>query len=298
MKKLAIAATVSIGILALSGCSSSNSDVVVQTKSGDITKDDFYNELKTRYGDNLIQQLVISKVLDDKFDVSQKEVDKEVKKYKDQMGDSFTMWMQQNGFKDEADFKDQVRDSLLYHEAVFGDTKVTDDELKQQYDRMKTELKARHILVEDEKTANEVKKKLDDGGDFAKLAKEYSTDGTAEKGGELGWFSTGDMVAQFEDAAYNMKKGEISEPVKSDFGYHIILLEDKRDKEDDVGSFEDNKEQIETQILNKKVPQDEQQAKMEKLMKDANIEVKDKQFDELFQFDTEKDTKENSKEDK
>lgn len=84
---------------------------------------------------------------------------------------------------------------------------------------------ARHILVADEATATSVRQRLAAGEDFAKVAAEVSTDsGTKDKGGDLGWFGTGTMVAEFQTAAFGLKVGEISEPVKSQFGYHIIQL--------------------------------------------------------------------------
>ena len=79
---------------------------------------------------------------------------------------------------------------------------------------MKKEIHARHILVEDKKTAEEVIAKLKDGGDFAELAKEFSTEPVAkESGGDLGWFGPGKMVPPFEEAAFPLKESEISEPV-------------------------------------------------------------------------------------
>lgn len=285
MKKLMIAVLLIAGVLTLSACNSgkSNSDVVVKSKAGDISKDDFYNELKDRYGEGVLQEMVIVKVLGDKYDVSDKEVDKKVKSIKDQLGDQFQGYLQQQGFKDENDFRAQVKNSLLMEKAIFSDVKVTDEEMKEQYEHMKYDLKARHILVKDEKTAKEVEKKLDNGEDFAKLAKKYSEDkASAEKSGELGWFSAGSMVPEFENAAFEMKKGEISKPIKSDFGYHIIKLEDKRKTENDVGSFKDNKDKIKNDIRNKKLPPDKQQEKLNKILKDANIKVEDKQFKDLF----------------
>ncbi len=92
------------------------------------------------------------------------------------------------------------------------------------------EVHAAHILVEDEATAKEIKKKLDDGGDFAALAAQYGTDGTSSRGGDLGWFVHDQMVPEFADAAFAMEPGTISDPVKSPFGWHIIKVFEKREQ--------------------------------------------------------------------
>jgi peptidyl-prolyl cis-trans isomerase C len=94
------------------------------------------------------------------------------------------------------------------------------------------EIKASHILVKDEGKAKEVLAKLAASGDFAALAKEYSEDpGSKDKGGDLGYFTKGQMVPEFEKAAFALDKGKISAPVKSNFGFHIIRLEDRRMRE-------------------------------------------------------------------
>src|SRR5699024_3202184 len=132
--------------------------------------------------------------------------------------------------------------NMLQEQAITEDIEIDDEELKEYYDRMNTEIEARHILVEDEDKAKDNKKKLDDGEDFDTLATKHSVDeGSAEEGGDVGYFSVASMVAEGEDAAFTMEKGEISDPVQSDLGYHIIELLDIRESDEDICSFEDNK---------------------------------------------------------
>lgn len=111
---------------------------------------------------------------------------------------------------------------------------VTDEALQAAYDARfkdaepKTEYHASHILVDSEEKAADLKKQLDGGADFAKLAAENSSDGSAANGGDLGWFSTGMMVKPFEEAVVAMEPGTIAGPVKTDFGWHLIKLTETR----------------------------------------------------------------------
>ena len=112
---------------------------------------------------------------------------------------------------------------------------VTDEALQAAYDaRFKDaapqkEYHAAHILVETEEKAKELKAQLDGGADFAELAKANSTDtGSGAQGGDLGWFGLGMMVKPFEDAVVAAVEGKVSDPVKSDFGWHLILVKETR----------------------------------------------------------------------
>ena len=96
--------------------------------------------------------------------------------------------------------------------------------------------------MEDEATAKEVLEKVNAGEDFAELAKEYSTDGTAENGGDLGFFGTGQMVEPFEKAAFALEIGEVSDIVETEYGFHIIKVTDKQEAKEAV--FADHKEEI------------------------------------------------------
>ncbi len=115
----------------------------------------------------------------------------------------------------------------------------------------KEEVQARHILVESEDQAKELKKKVEGGADFAALAKEHSKDpGTKDDGGMLGYFSAGQMVPQFEQAAFALQKGQVSPPVKSQFGWHIIKLEDRRLKP--PPSFDEVKDRILSSMIHQR----------------------------------------------
>ncbi|MGP4061953.1 peptidylprolyl isomerase [Halobacillus sp. H74] len=283
MKKLVITAALAASVFTLSACSSNadESEAVVETSGGEVTKEEFYQELKAKHGEQILQQLVMKEVLSDKYEVSDEAVNKEVESLKEQYGDQFEMVLQQSGFSNEEEFKETIRLSLLQEKAASEDIEISEEEMKNYYERMKTEVQASHILVSDEETAKEVKQKLEDGEDFASLASEYSSDGSAQQGGKLGWFGPGEMAAEFEDAAYSLEAGEVSDPVQTQFGFHIIKVTDKRDAED-VESYEDAKEEIKRTLISQKIDQAELQSKMDQLMQDAEIDVKDEDFKDLF----------------
>jgi len=134
------------------------------------------------------------------------------------------------------------------------------------------EVNARHILVEDEAQAKAIAERLKKGEDFAKLAGELSKDpGSGKEGGSLGWFTKDRMVPEFAEAAFKLEKGQVSDPVKSQFGWHVIKLEDKRTKP--LPEFAAVKPQID-QYLERKAQQDiivalREKAKIERLDKPA-----------------------------
>jgi len=116
------------------------------------------------------------------------------------------------------------------------------------------EVRARHILVDSKDRAREVYEKLAHGSDFAQLAKEYSKDpGSKDQGGELGFFGRGQMVPQFEEVAFGLKKGEISEPFESQFGWHIVRIDDRRQRA--APAFEAVKERVVASMIHKRAQQ-------------------------------------------
>jgi len=129
--------------------------------------------------------------------------------------------------------EDQVLSQVYLSESIAA--QVTEEALKQRYEKAsadatgREEAHARHILVDTEEAAKAVIADLDKGADFAALAKERSTDPGASEGGDLGWFTAEQMVPEFSEAAFALQPGTYTkEPVKSQFGWHVILLEDKR----------------------------------------------------------------------
>jgi peptidyl-prolyl cis-trans isomerase C len=186
------------------------------------------------------------------------------------------------GQTDKLDQATNFADRVKYHgrralRDAYFDVKiseaVTEAEAKKIYDEKITQVKpdqevrARHILMETEAEAKEIAERLKKGEDFATLAKEKSKDPGAE-GGDLGFFSRGQMVKPFEDAAFALDVGKISDPVQSPFGWHIIQVEEKRDQP--LPTFDQVKQGIMGQLVQLKA-----QEVVTGLRKAAKIEVVD-----------------------
>lgn len=281
---LALAAT---SVIALSACGTSSSDKIVTSKAGDITKEEFYDQMKTQAGKQVLNNMVMEKVLIKNYKVEDKDVDKKFDEMKKQYGDQFDTLLKQQGIKEET-IKTGVRAQLAQEKAI--EKTITDKELKENY---KPEIKASHILVKDEATAKKVKEELGQGKSFEELAKQYSEDtGSKEKGGDLGYFTAGKMVKEFEDAAYKLKKDEVSEPVKSQFGYHIIKVTDIKEQK----PFDEVKGDIKKDLVQKKA---QDAAFMNDLMmkeiKKADVKVDDKDLKDLFEEKKADDKKEEKK---
>src|SRR5699024_10498987 len=193
MKKLAFACALTAGLLTLTACSGDDPEVVVESEAGNVTKEEFYEALKERYGAGVLQELVTTKVLEDNYEVTEEDIDAEIEAMQESYGAQFDTLVEQQ-FGSEESMREIIHISLLQEQAIAEDIEVTDEELEEQYEKQNTEINAQHILVEDEDTANEVIEKLDEGESFEDLAEEYSMDGSAEDGGELGFSSAGDMV--------------------------------------------------------------------------------------------------------
>ena len=159
-------------------------------------------------------------------------------------------------------FKEQTLEELGLDEASLAEI----------YDGYVVKVRARHILVSTKEALAEVQGKLDEGADFEELAKEYSVDtNSGVNGGELGYFGRGDMVPAFEEAAFSQPVGIVGEPVESDYGYHLIVVEDRKtiadiESEMTEEELETEKENIRNNLMEAKIIE-----KIDALMEDADI---------------------------
>lgn len=183
---------------------------------------------------------------------------------------------QKQGLDKQPDYvakEELLRRELLvntYIENFLKKTPVSDADLKSEYDKFKQQLgdkeySARHILVSTEAEAKDVIAQLGKGGDFAKLAKEKSKDpGSKDKGGDLGWFPPAAMVKPFSDALGTLKKGQVTQtPVQTQFGWHVIKLEDTRTAQ--PPAFDKVKDSLKKQV---------QQRNLEKMLSDLRAKAK------------------------
>ncbi|MCH4567388.1 peptidylprolyl isomerase PrsA [Bacillus sp. ES1-5] len=268
--------TALISILMLAACGQKNNSATVATATDStITKGDFEKQLKDRYGKDMLYEMMAQDVITKKYKVSDDDVDKEVQKAKNQYGDQFTAVLENNRLKDEADFKNQIKFKLAMNEAI--KKSVTDKDVKDHY---KPEIKASHILVSDENEAKEIKKELDAGASFEELAKQESQDLLSkDKGGDLGYFNSGRMAPEFETAAYKLKVGQISNPVKSPNGYHIIKLTDKKD----LQPYDEVKDSIRKNLEAERIADPTFSHKLiQKELKKANIKINDSDLEDTF----------------
>lgn len=278
--------------LLLAACSSSGGSTIATVNGQKITKADFDQKLETSpAGRGVLNQLIQGDLIDqyakdNKIEPTSQQIDDEVNKVKARYPNGqFEQIVKQQGLTD-ADVRNIFREQLVLQQAVAKNVPpVTDEQVKQYFDRNHAmldkpeQVRARHILVPDLKTADMVEQKLKAGGDFAALAKQYSTDpATKDKGGELGFFGHGQMVAPFDKAAFSLPVGQTSAPVKSPFGYHIIQVEEKKPAQ--KATLAGSKDQIHT-MLQQQAVQAQIPAFLQSLRSKANITVSDSRFSEL-----------------
>lgn len=266
--KYIVLAMVLILGLSLAGCKKdeAKSEVVATVDNINITKDELYDLLVEQYGAKTLDALISDKIIElevakNKVEITSEQVDKEIESMANYYGGmealdnamkSYNMTME--------DMKDNVKMNLSLKKLVGSNIIISDEEIVSYFEENKEsfnqeeQVNASHVLVESEELAKEIREKLVAGEDIAELAKEYSTDeGTKNNGGNLGFFGRGEMVESFDKAAFTLNIGEISEPIKSNYGYHVIIVNEK--KEAKLANLEDSKDDIKEMLLEAQIPE-------------------------------------------
>ena len=269
-KKAILPVALSISVIGLAGCSSGGTKYI-SSKAGDVTEKDIVESIGSSQLSKTATSMMVQKVLLDKYKgkIDEKSIDEQLQKVQEQYGgkDKFEQLLKQQGFT-----LDQSKDGLKVKAAqtlMINDyAGTTEDKLKESYEKNKHQYHLAHILIsvksdsnpnglsdEDaKKKAEEILKKIKDGADFATLAKENSNDtANASNGGDLGWSSKEDnsFVSEFSSAAYALSKDQVSDVVKTSFGYHIIKVLDTKDS-----SFDDLKTSLEEKAAEQAVQKD------------------------------------------
>lgn len=297
-------------------------EAVVTMKDGDISVEELYSEMKEKYALDMLITKIDTAILNNVYKTDDEEknyIDKQLETikyyyetyYKSQYK-SFQEYLTQNGVESEDELKENIRLTYKRNKAIKDYVKsiITDKEIEKYYDEeIFGDISASHILIKPEyddnasdkekkeaekkalKEAKEVIAKLKKGEDFAELAKEYSDDSSNSKsGGKLADFNHGQMVEAFEDAAKELKVGSYTTtPVKTEFGYHIILKTAQKDKP----ALKEVKDDIISDLTDEKLKDDStlEVTALVELRKKHKVEIQDKDIKKLYEAYIEKNTK-------
>lgn len=261
---IAIGVIAASAIFLIAGFMQGDSEAVATVNGNPIEKDALYEQMVKTSGQDTLNVMITDEILDQEAEkanikVTQEELDEEMAVYEESYGgkEALTAAVESSGLTME-DLTKEMKMYVTIEKLIGPDIEVTDEEIEAYFEENKESLaqteqvEASHILTATKEEADEVAAKLADGGDFAELAKEYSTDtATAENGGELGSFGAGEMAAEFEEAAFAMEVDEISEPIETEYGFHIIKVTNKTEAAE--ANLEDSKEQIENLLFDQKL---------------------------------------------
>jgi foldase protein PrsA len=269
-------------VLAMTGCGDQKTIATVNGQK--ITKGELDAKLEQQGGKQALQSMVTQDLVfqyakDHNITVTDQEVNDKLAEIQTHFppGQFESMLKSQGISMDDA--RKLVRENLLTTKAVDQNINVSDaqinDYLKAQHlvVGQPSQVRARHILVKSRPQADTIEAQLKKGADFATLAKQYSTDpGTKDKGGELGWFGPGQMVPAFQAAAFALKPGQISAPVQTPFGWHVIQVEETKPLTKDAAVDQIKKQQEQLQVT----------PFMNQLRTSAKIEIDDPRYQDLF----------------
>ena len=263
--------------LLLGGCGQqSKDDTLIESEAGNVKTADVMKQIGNEQISKSAFQIILNKTLEKEYGnkVNDKDIEKQIDKQKQQLGgdDKFKQALKQQNLT-EKDVKDQLK-IQEYQKLLLSDSvKISDKQLKDNT------MKASHILIESEENSNkkkkeaeDIKKQLDDGANFASLATKYSDDTESkDSGGSLGYIVKGQMNKDFDKAAFKLKPNEISDVIKTDYGYHII----KANKESD---FNKHKDELRQTMIQQKIQKDPSilTDAYEKLLKKYKVKYDDK----------------------
>lgn len=244
----------------------------------------YYKEQQKVFLDYLIEsKLILTQAETNAIEVSDAEVEEQIEKVKENIGseETFTAALEQEGISLE-EYSQLVKDNLIITktlEQVTKDVTVSEDEVKQYYEENIEQYtqgagaNMAHILVATEDEAKQVKKEYEEGKTFEELAATYGTDGTKDQGGSLGFipYDSQQYDADFLAGAKDLKEGEVSDPVKTQFGYHLIKVTDVQ-TEPVVTPFEEVKASVEQTVLQEK-QYNEFEEYIQSVKEKANIEI-------------------------
>lgn len=255
-----------IGILSFTGCTNNKADndseIVAKVGDKNISKEDLYDLMVQQSGQQALEALIVEKIVElesekKNIEIPEEEIEEEFNNMKEELGgeELFNQALEKSGLTIDV-LKENITMNLTINKLIDPYISITDEEVENYFEENKSilgqkeEVKASHILVATKEEADEIKGKLDDGEDFAELAKEYSTDGSKDAGGDLGFFARGAMIPEFEEVAFSLDIDEISDPVKSQYGYHVIKVDEKIEGKNP--KFEDLKDDIEANLRDAK----------------------------------------------
>ncbi|MBJ8166675.1 peptidyl-prolyl cis-trans isomerase [Enterococcus faecium] len=290
MKKRFLALAIVLGTGLLSGCTNAGEKTAVSYKGGTISEQEVMDSLKKMQGaDSAVQQLIVYQVFEDKYgdDVSTKEIDSQYDQTKKQLGDSFDSQLKSAGYTEQT-FKDSIKQSLAFQEGLKKHIKLTDEDLKTAWEFFHPEVEAQIIQVASEDDAKDVKKAADKGDDFSKLAKDKSTDTTTkEDGGKVKFDSTTTTVpAEVKEAAFKLKDGQVSDVITSTNAstytteYYVVKMVKNQNKGNDMDKYKKELKEIATDT--KLSDSTFQNKVIGEVLKDANVKIKDKDFENVL----------------
>ena len=241
-----------------------NAEVVARVGGEVITKDELYDFMVQQTGQEALDNLVVKKIIeleasDQNLEVSEDEIDKEVKELAEQYGGEDAMIQALAMYNiDLEQVREDVAVNIKLEKLLSPRIKITDEEIQayfaanQEAYAVEEQIKVSHILVDSAEEAQEIRRMLSQGKEFADLAKERSTDpGSKDQGGDLGLVGRGEMVEEFEQAAFALQPGQISDPVESEYGFHIIKVHEKTAAR--PGTLEENQAEIKDTLLQQKM---------------------------------------------